>query len=43
MAPQAKRMTSATSIEAFPRIQAEESFKAKVYAALKDAIFKTDI
>ncbi len=43
MAPQAKRMTSTPSLEAFPRIQAEESFKAKVYAALKDAIFKTDI
>ncbi|WP_020175322.1 GntR family transcriptional regulator [Methyloferula stellata] len=43
MAPQAKRMTSAASLEAFPRIQADESFKAKVYAALKDAIFKTDI
>ncbi len=43
MAPQAKRMTSTASLEAFPRIQADESFKAKVYAALKDAIFKTDI
>jgi DNA-binding GntR family transcriptional regulator len=43
MAPQAKRMTSGPSLEGFPRIQAEESFKAKVYAALKDAIFKTDI
>jgi len=36
-------MTDTASIEAFPRIQAEESFKNKVYAALKDAIFKADI
>lgn len=43
MAPQAKRATAATPVVAFPRIQADESFKAKVYAALKDAIFKTDI
>ncbi len=43
MAPQTKRMTDTASIDAFPRIQAEESFKNKVYAALKDAIFKADI
>ncbi len=43
MPPQIKRMTETASIESFPRIQAEESFKNKVYAALKDAIFKADI
>jgi DNA-binding GntR family transcriptional regulator len=43
MAAQSKRMTETAAIEGFPKIQAEESFKNKVYAALKDAIFKADI
>jgi DNA-binding GntR family transcriptional regulator len=43
MAAESKRMTETAAIEGFPKIQAEESFKNKVYAALKDAIFKADI
>jgi DNA-binding GntR family transcriptional regulator len=43
MAPQIKRVSTAASAGALPKIQAEESFKFKVYAALKDAIFKIDI
>jgi len=40
---QTKRVSAAESAGGLPRIQAEESFKFKVYAALKDAIFKIDI
>jgi DNA-binding GntR family transcriptional regulator len=43
MAALTKRVSETASIDGFPRIQAEESFKNKVYAALKDAIFKADI
>ncbi len=43
MAAQSKRTAETAPIEGFTRIQAEESFKNKVYTALKDAIFKADI
>jgi len=43
MAAQTKHITEVAPIDGFTRIQAEESFKNKVYTALKDAIFKADI
>lgn len=38
-----KRSLGAANDELFPRIRTEESFKNKVYAALKDAIIKMDV
>ncbi|MHB8886938.1 MAG: GntR family transcriptional regulator [Methylovirgula sp.] len=38
-----KRSLNAANDELFPRIRTEESFKSKVYTALKDAIIKMDV
>ena len=43
MATQTKRQSASVRGDLFPRIQAEESFKSKVYVALKDAIIKMDV
>ncbi len=42
-AASSKRSLNAANDELFPRIRTEESFKSKVYAALKDAIIKMDV
>jgi DNA-binding GntR family transcriptional regulator len=39
----AKRSLDAANDELFPRIRTEESFKSKVYTALKQAIIKMDV
>jgi DNA-binding GntR family transcriptional regulator len=43
MAIDTKRPAPATHRELFPKIRAEESFKNKVYAALKEAIIRMDV
>ncbi|MGB8279130.1 MAG: GntR family transcriptional regulator [Methylovirgula sp.] len=42
-ATSSKRSLDAANDELFPRIRTEESFKSKVYTALKDAIIKMDV
>ncbi|QXX74803.1 GntR family transcriptional regulator [Methylovirgula sp. HY1] len=42
-ASSSKRSLNAANDELFPRIRTEESFKSKVYTALKDAIIKMDV
>ena len=42
-ASSSKRSLDAANDELFPRIRTEESFKSKVYTALKDAIIKMDV
>jgi DNA-binding GntR family transcriptional regulator len=43
MATSPKRPLDAANDELFPRIRTEESFKSKVYTALKEAIIKMDV